>query len=101
MSGLICNVEKTMLLPIGAVVPPGDRILELGFVVVDEVTILGLKIDKGGSKSENFNIIAGKISKQISIWRPFNLSLPGRINIAKTMLYSQINRGGRSANKFR
>jgi hypothetical protein len=25
------------------------------------------------------------------VWRPFNLSLPGRINIAKTMMYSQIN----------
>jgi hypothetical protein len=41
-----------MLLPIGAVVLPGDRILELGFSVVEEVTILGLKIDKGGSKPE-------------------------------------------------
>ncbi len=25
------------------------------------------------------------------MWRPFNLSLPGRISIAKSMLYSQIN----------
>jgi hypothetical protein len=81
MSGLICNVEKTMLLPIGADVLPGDQILELGFSVVDEVTILGLKIDKRGWKLENLNNIAEKIRRQISIWRPFNLSLPGRITV--------------------
>jgi hypothetical protein len=91
MSGLICNVEKTMLLPIGADIPVGDRILELGFSVVNEVTILGLKINNRGWSLESLNSIAEKIRKQIGIWRPFNLSLPGRINIAKTMLYSQIN----------
>jgi hypothetical protein len=91
MSGLICNVEKTMLLPIGTEAPLDDRILRLGFSIVEEVTILGLKIDKRGSKAENLNTIMGKINTQINIWRPFNLSLPGRINIAKTMLYSQIN----------
>jgi len=41
--------------------------------------------------SNSWNKITGKIQGQISRWRRFTLSLPGRINIAKSMLYSQIN----------
>jgi hypothetical protein len=32
-----------------------------------------------------------KVEKQVNYWKRFNLSLPGRIQIAKTMLYSQVN----------
>ena len=35
--------------------------------------------------------IADKIKKEANWWNRFNLSLPGRINIAKAMLYSQVN----------
>ena len=35
--------------------------------------------------------IAGKIKKEANWWNRFNLSLPGRINVAKAMLYSQVN----------
>jgi hypothetical protein len=28
---------------------------------------------------------------QVNRWRPYNLSLPGRICIAKSMMYSQLN----------
>jgi len=41
--------------------------------------------------SNNINLIIEKIQKQSNYWRRFNLSLPGRISIAKTFLYSQIN----------
>jgi hypothetical protein len=44
-----------------------------------------------GITEENPVGIINKVINQISIWRPFNLSLPGRISIAKSMLYSQIN----------
>jgi hypothetical protein len=91
LSGLICNVEKTMIIPIGDIDQINPRIANLGFSIVDNLTILGLKIDKMGTTDDNYLDILSKIKKQISIWRPFNLSLPGRINIAKTMLYSQIN----------
>jgi hypothetical protein len=91
MSGLVCNVEKTVLLPIGADTVIDDNIRTLGFAVVDSVTILGLEIDSNGYKPSNFNKIIDKVRNQIAIWRPFNLSLPGRISISKTMLYSQIN----------
>jgi hypothetical protein len=35
-----------------------------------------------------------KVQTQINIWSRFNLSLSGRINIAKTMMYSQLNYNG-------
>jgi hypothetical protein len=91
MSGLICNVEKTMLLIIGENDGVDNRIKDLGFVIVDKVTILGLEINGKGFIDASLNNITAKIKNQIGLWRRFNLSLPGRINIAKTMLYSQIN----------
>ena len=32
-----------------------------------------------------------KINSAVNRWARFNLSLPGRINIPKSMLYSQVN----------
>jgi len=65
---------------------------EIGFAVVDSVTILGLEIE-GDSNNFNrtFEKIYTKVRNNIAIWRRFNLSLPGRLCIAKTMLYSQVN----------
>jgi hypothetical protein len=91
ISGLVCNVEKTMLLVIGDNVEMDNRIKELGFVVAKKVTILGLELDGSGYMIEILQKITTKIKNQLVTWRRFNLSLPGRINIAKTMLYSQIN----------
>jgi hypothetical protein len=90
MSGLECNVEKTTLLPLGNAVMD-NRISELGFQIVDRITILGLEINKTGTAASNFERITTKVRNIIAKWVPFNLSLPGRINIAKSMLYSQIN----------
>jgi hypothetical protein len=91
LSGLVCNVEKTNLMIVGNPVPIDNRILELGFSVTDNVTILGLNINCSGVSVNNFQKISQKIKSVINHWRPFNLSLPGRICIAKSMLYSQIN----------
>jgi hypothetical protein len=91
LSGLVCNVEKTVILPIGNNVNDDGRIATLGFKLVERVTILGLEINGNGFTEGNFESIIQKIRSQLGTWRPFNLSLPGRINIAKSMLYSQIN----------
>jgi hypothetical protein len=91
LSGLVCNVEKTVLLPFGNNINNDARIATLGFKLVEKVTILGLEINGNGFTEDNFENIIQKIRSQLGIWRPFNLSLPGRINIAKSMLYSQIN----------
>jgi hypothetical protein len=92
MSGLECNVDKTTLLQVGTVEPISQDIIDLGFSVVNEVTVLGLTITGHGADfSGSLNKIGDKLQKQVTHWSRFNLSLPGRINIAKAMLYSQIN----------
>jgi hypothetical protein len=69
-----------------------DFVKELGFTAVNSVTILGLEIEgDSGLFNNSFKNICAKIQKNISVWKRFNLSLPGHICIAKTMLYSQIN----------
>ncbi len=91
LSGLVCNVEKTALMSVGDNIVIDERIVNLGFNIEQNVTILGLTFGGTGNLGCNFEKIKEKIIKQINFWKPFNLSLPGRINIAKTMLYSQIN----------
>jgi hypothetical protein len=91
LSGLVCNVDKTTLMVIGNPILIDDRIRELGFKFVENTTILGLTINSTADLLPNFETIKTKIKNIISSWRPFMLSLPGRINIAKSMLYSQIN----------
>jgi hypothetical protein len=92
LSGLECSIEKTTILPIGIPTPIDNRILDLGFSIAEEVTILGLTIGKGsGTLNKNFSNIRNRIRNQINNWSRFQLSLPGRIVVTKTMLYSQIN----------
>jgi hypothetical protein len=92
ISGLGCNVEKTVLMQIGCNDPLAQQILDMGFIVKDEITLLGTLI-KNCSPCfvNNEDIIIQKIRKVANHWKRFNLSLPGRISIAKTFLYSQIN----------
>jgi hypothetical protein len=92
LSGLECNVEKTTLLQVGTNDPIPDDIIHCGFSVVTEVTILGLTLrGHGADTGSNLAEISNKLKKQVNHWARFNLSLPGRVSIAKTMLYSQIN----------
>jgi len=92
ISGLECNVEKTALMAIGPQSPLDQEILDLGFELKDEITLLGAKIKNTGTCYEgNIGTIIDKVRKQANFWKRFNLSLPGRICVAKTFLYSQIN----------
>jgi hypothetical protein len=57
-----------------------------------EMTVLGFKITNSDQIiEENTEKLIGKIEKQKRIWTRYNLSLPGRINVCKTMFYSQLN----------
>jgi hypothetical protein len=88
ISGLQCNFGKSSITFINDT--PDD--LNTKFVVTDSFTLLGVKIDKNlASLQENFYDVRKKIIKIIYFWDRFELSLPGRINIAKTFLVSQIN----------
>jgi hypothetical protein len=94
MSGLECNYEKTNLMPIGTGLPTSveETATKLGFSIVSEITLLGMRIDSGLQKlQENFQKIIDKIVSLVSFWERYRLSLPGRVAIAKTYLVSQLN----------
>ncbi len=91
-SGLQCNVDKTVLMQIGVIRQPSQAILDLGFTLVDKIKILGMEIDQSLSNiNENFVKIHESVKKTISYWERYNLTLPGRINVAKSLLVSLIN----------
>jgi hypothetical protein len=92
LSGLECNVDKTTLLQVGEEGQIPQDIVDIGFSCVREVTVLGLKlVGHGADTGESLENVKNKVLGQVAFWKRFNLSLPGRIEIAKTMLYSQIN----------
>jgi hypothetical protein len=92
ISGLVCNVQKSNVLPVGLVADLSDEIRETGFNFVPEITVLGFLLNNEQNIFEiNENIMKKKIAGQIRFWNRLNLSLPGRINICKTMMYSQLN----------
>ena len=92
ISGLACNLDKTVVIPIGTNTNINDQLCpELGMKWSDNFTILGFHVD---SKLENldinFKLVKEKIKNIIATWKPYNLSLRGRITIAKVKLVSQI-----------
>jgi len=92
ISGLETNVEKTTLMPVGGLdlgIP--QEITDLGFAIVTEMKCLGLRINnRAENLTRHFDEKILKIRQLIGSWSRYNLSLPGRISIAKTMLLSQI-----------
>jgi hypothetical protein len=90
LSGLRCNVDKSQILVFGTEVIP-DFISESGFTVSNEIKILGFKITKNHQDiAKNFEPAVEKIKKSATFWSRFKLSLPGRINVAKTLMLSQV-----------
>ncbi len=92
LSGLECNVDKTTLLQVGNNEEIPENIIRCGFPVVGEVTVLGLKlVGSGADTTWSTTDMKNKLKRVVSHWSRFNLSLPGRIAIAKSIMYSQIN----------
>jgi hypothetical protein len=93
--GLTSNANKTTLLPIGNVEPLPQEIIDLGFNIVDSVTLLGVSVDNNlFLLTVHFEEVISKIQRQIEYWEKFYLSLAGRINICKTFMLSQIGYTG-------
>jgi hypothetical protein len=92
MSGLETNVDKTTLMPIGNLQEPvTQEVRDLGFEIVTEIKCLGLKINNTATNlSDHFDGTIAKVRQLIGMWSRYNLSLGGKIAIAKTMLISQI-----------
>jgi hypothetical protein len=90
ISGLICNFEKTVILPIGKSV--SRRMDYAGFAVCDSVKLLGMQINNNLDNTDEIFITLGeKILNLILFWNRFRLTLSGRIAILKTLLLPQIN----------
>ncbi len=90
ISGLICNYEKTVVMPIGdtSVVPKDLS----GFTLASSVKLLGMDISNNLDNVDDIFISIGeKILNLILFWSRFRLSLPGRIAILKTLLIPQLN----------
>jgi hypothetical protein len=91
ISGLKCNMDKSMILVTGTDVIP-DYISQSGFRVTDNVTILGFNITRRyNDLTENFTKVVSKIKNIANYWDRYKLSLMGRINIAKCLMLSQLS----------
>jgi exonuclease III len=90
ISGLLCNYDKTMVMPIGKNdVPTGDI---CGFTVSDKIKLLGMEITSALDNTNDIFIdIREKILNIILFWSRFRLSLCGRIAIIKTLIIPQLN----------
>jgi exonuclease III len=93
ISGLECNFEKSTIMFFGF---PGNLVPEwageIGFQVVSKTKILGCEIESDLSKlTNNFDTTLKKIRNLKLFWSRFNLSLPGRIGVAKSLMLAQIN----------
>jgi hypothetical protein len=94
-SGLNSNAEKTTLMLIGNAEPLSQEIIDLGFNIVDRVTLLGVSVDNNLTMlTLHFEEVIQKIQKQVEYWEKFHLSLAGRINVCKTYMLSQIGYTG-------
>ena len=93
ISGLCCNFEKSVLVPINQPTQAELHSLqELGFTVSDSFKLLGLTINSSlNNNGEIYEEILNKIRSLILFWERFRLSLPGRLTIMKTYLISQLN----------
>jgi hypothetical protein len=93
LSGLKCNLEKTVIVRIGnRESVPDPRIANLGFTVEDECKLLGFAV-RGGEDTyaKNFQLLKEKVKKTINVWKIFNLSLSGKLTIIKTLIYPILN----------
>jgi hypothetical protein len=90
ISGLKCNVDKSQIMIIGMEIVP-EFVAEAGFEITNELKILGFKITKNfDDMKNNLKPATEKIRALIRYWDRFRLSLPGRINVAKSLMLSQI-----------
>jgi exonuclease III len=97
MSGLICNFEKSFILPTNPHIDNEllTEIENIGLPVSNKIKLLGFNITSDGiNVREYFDGLYEKILGIIAFWQRFRLSLQGRLNVFKTLILCQINYGG-------
>jgi hypothetical protein len=78
-------------MPVGRPGPIPDEIRELGFKISNTIHILGMEIDADLSNLDNnFDNTLESVRRSIGFWELYNLSLPGRINVIKSLLFPLI-----------
>jgi hypothetical protein len=90
ISGLLCNFDKTVVMPIGrkAVTPKNL----FGFKCDTKIKLLGMEVTNPLDNTDDIFIEIGeKILNLILFWSRFRLTLSGRIAIVKTLLIPQLN----------
>ena len=89
LSGLECNLNKTSITPI-YLNPQNSLSKNIPFKIKNNFEVLGMVFSSNlqSSYEKNFTKILEKMAKTISFWQKINLSLVGRITIAKTYLVS-------------
>jgi hypothetical protein len=93
LSGLKCNFEKTSIMRIGDTFSDYDKRIDgLGFSIVENCTLLGFNINgKGEFNAENYKLVDKKVNGILNFWRPFHLSITGKITVIKTLVLTPIN----------
>jgi hypothetical protein len=92
ISGLKCNFDKTCVIPINCGANDRELISQVGFKIVENVTLLGFRLDENGPMTEIiFQDVYRKICNIIAMWDRYKLSLPCRIGIFKSLLLSQVS----------
>ena len=88
ISGLQCNQEKTSVIPIGGNFDTSDRLCsELGLNWESEFTLLGFQINSRLNKlNDNYKKRFQCVHAIGRKWARYQLSLNGRITIAKTFM---------------
>jgi hypothetical protein len=90
ISGLRCNVDKSQIMIVGTNTVP-DYVADSGFAMSDAIKVLGFNITSDTEMlKNNFTPAIAKIRSLKQYWERFRLSLSGRINVAKTLMLSQI-----------
>jgi hypothetical protein len=76
---------------IGNKIEISQEIIDLGFCITDKVHILGMDIDSElVNLDENFNSTIVSLKKCVDYWKRYNFTMVGRINVIKSLLFSQI-----------
>ncbi len=90
ISGLRCNFDKTMVLPVGKRITDASHIA--GFSVCKNIKLLGVDITSSLDNVDDiFLNIGEKILNLILFWSRFRLTLCGRISLIKKLLVPQKN----------
>jgi hypothetical protein len=90
ISGLNCNYDKTVILPVCNTSSIPDNLS--GFAISNNIKLLGMDINGHLDNVDDIFIDIGeKILNLILFWNRFRLSLAGRIAILKTLLIPQLN----------